>query len=152
MDKFEKVKFFLRLSATKQEHKFLLLSNHLDELYTHLVSFVVRQIPQIQSASYGYYPRIHKVINDLPDYALIKKLKAAAMEKKNVEQENKRAEGIWRQTKAQRQLAEETVKRNQTPLEYMLSTFPKARIPIVMTRFLGHAGNSSLKSLLLSGN
>ena len=102
MDKFEKVNFVLRLSATKQEHKFLLLSNHLDELYTHLVSFVVRQIPQIQSASYGYYPRIHKVINDLPDYALIKKLKAAAMEKKNVEQENKRAEGIWRQTKAQR--------------------------------------------------
>lgn len=104
MDKFEKVKFFLRLSATKQEHKFLLLSNHLDELYTHLVSFVVRQIPQIQSASYGYYPRIHKVINDLPDYALTKKLKAATMEKKKVGQEKKkkRVEGVWRQTKAQR--------------------------------------------------
>ena len=102
MDKFEKVNFVLRLSATKQEHKFLLLSNPLDELYTHSISFVIQQIPHIQSASYGYNPRIHKVINDLPDYALIKNLKAAAMEKKNVEQENKRAEGIWRQTKAQR--------------------------------------------------
>ena len=51
--------------------------------------------------------------------------------KEKVEREQERIKGVLRQIKAQRQLAKETAKQNQTPLEYVLSSFPRTHISIV---------------------
>ena len=51
--------------------------------------------------------------------------------KEKVEQEQERIEGVLRQIKTQRQLAKETAKQNQTPLEYVLSSFSRTHISIV---------------------
>ncbi|KAL6316402.1 hypothetical protein AAG906_018105 [Vitis piasezkii] len=130
-DKFEKLQFILRLSARLRRYKQLLNEAHLESLHTHLSPFIIQQIPRIHLAPFGYNPRIHKVINNLLGYARIKKLETIVREQELVDQEQRRTEGTLRQTKAQRQLAAEAAKRGQTPLEYILSFLPGARIPII---------------------
>ena len=110
-DKFEKLQFTLMLSAQLRSYKQLLNEAHLESLHTHLSPFVIQQIPRIHLAPFGYNPRIHKVINNLLGYARIKKLETIVREQELVDQEQRRTEGMLRQTKAQRQFAAEAAKR-----------------------------------------
>lgn len=109
------MQFILRLLARVRSYKQLLTAANFDELRAHPSPFVTQQIPRIQSTSFGYNPRIYKAINHLLGYAQIKKLETATREQKLAECDKKKGGQDIKKTKAQRQLAEEASKENQTP-------------------------------------